>query len=246
MRTKILAGNWKMNKSCAQTKEFFEKLNSIKVPEGRKVIICPPFTMLCPANKTNSNSSVSIGVQNVCFADKGAYTGEISCEMLKELNVEYVILGHSERREIFFETDEMINKKINQVLKNKLTPILCVGETLEERENGSHFDKVKSELLKDLKDVKETEKILIAYEPIWAIGTGKTASAEDAENMCAFIRETLKEIFSLKTASETHILYGGSAKPENIKDLLDKENIDGALIGGASLNFDDFEKMIFY
>ena len=180
------------------------------------------------------------------FEEKGAYTGEISPLMLKDIGASYVILGHSERREIFGEDDKLINKKVLSAFDHDLTPILCCGETLEEREAEKQEEKVKGQIEAALKDVSESDinKLIIAYEPIWAIGTGKTASAEDAEAMCGFIRNLIKELYSKEAAEAVRIQYGGSVKPANVKELMAKENIDGALVGGASLKADDFAALI--
>ncbi len=248
MRKSIIAGNWKMNMTPSESVNFVEKLIDEEIKSPGEIVICVPFTSLYPVKEAVSNSEIKLGSQNVYFESSGAYTGEISGEMLKDLNVDYAIVGHSERREIFGESDEMINKKVLKLLELDINPILCVGETLEEREDGTHFDKVKSQITACLKDVdeKNLEKVVIAYEPIWAIGTGKSASSDDAEEMCAFIRNLIKEFFGEKVSNSIRIQYGGSVKPETIDELMSKENIDGALVGGASLKVEDFCRITNY
>ncbi|WP_300408020.1 triose-phosphate isomerase [Lagierella sp.] len=247
MRKPIIAGNWKMNMTVSQTEEFINLLKEKEISGDVETIIAMPFTSLSKAKELLKDTNIKLASQNMYFEDKGAFTGEISPLMLKDLT-SYVILGHSERREIFNESDELLNKKLKSALNNGLNPILCCGETLEERESNLQEKKVKSQLLKDLESLEENElkNLVIAYEPIWAIGTGKTASPEDAEQMCSFIRSTLKEMYSENLASSIRILYGGSVKSENIKDIMEKENIDGTLIGGASLKVDSFIQLINY
>ena len=244
----IIAGNWKMNKSVSQSRELLEELSKIEVPENVESIVCPPFTSLMLASEILEDSDIMIGAQNMYYESSGAYTGEISPEMLTDINVEYVILGHSERREIFGEKDELINTKVLKALTSGLKPIVCCGETAEERETKAHFEKIEGQIRAALEDVEDSQMtdVVIAYEPIWAIGTGKTASSEDAEEMCLFIRDLLSELYSEDIANSTRILYGGSVNPGNISELMDKPNVNGALVGGASLNGKDFGKLINY
>ncbi|PNR90093.1 phosphate starvation-inducible protein PsiE [Petrotoga sp. 9T1HF07.CasAA.8.2] len=234
----ILAGNWKMNKTNAEAAEFVSKLiGQIKTQDKFEVIVCPPFTALEKVRDITSTSSIKVGAQNVYYEDKGAYTGEISVNMLKDIGVEYVILGHSERRHIFQESDELINKKLKKVLASGLKPILCVGEQLEEREKGLTFNVVERQIKEALYGLTEEEskKIIIAYEPVWAIGTGKVATPNQAQEVHKFIRDLLKDIFNEEFAKKTTILYGGSIKPNNYLGLFGKPDIDGGLVGGASL-----------
>lgn len=244
MRKALIAGNWKMNKTVKETCETLKEMVKIDVPEDVDALICPPFTSLESANRILKGSKIIIGAQNVSEYEDGARTGEISTTMLKDLDVEYVILGHSERRTYYRESNEIINNKIKRVLKENLKVILCVGEEADDREKNRHEEVVREELLRSLRGIKDSENIVVAYEPIWAIGTGKTCNKEDAEDMCKFIRENMAEIFSGKEADNMRILYGGSVKPANVKELMSMENIDGALVGGASLKADDFGKLV--
>ncbi|MBL5981470.1 triosephosphate isomerase [Petrotoga sp. 8T1HF07.NaAc.6.1] len=227
-----------MNKTNAEAAEFVSKLiGQIKTQDKFEVIVCPPFTALEKVRDITSTSSIKVGAQNVYYEDKGAYTGEISVNMLKDIGVEYVILGHSERRHIFQESDELINKKLKKVLASGLKPILCVGEQLEEREKGLTFNVVERQIKEALYGLTEEEskKIIIAYEPVWAIGTGKVATPNQAQEVHKFIRDLLKDIFNEEFAKKTTILYGGSIKPNNYLGLFGKPDIDGGLVGGASL-----------
>jgi len=242
MRKLLIAGNWKMHKTVKETEEYFKEfLESLSkdLPEDREVMIAPPppFTALYVAFKLTRNSLVSLGAQNACWEEKGAFTGEISPEMLKELGVKYVIIGHSERRHIFGETDELIAKRLKGVYERGLIPILCVGEKLEEREAGKTMEVVERQVIKGISEVKELEgsKLVVAYEPVWAIGTGKTASPEQAQEVHEFIRNTLSKKLGEAQAKKVRILYGGSVKPENVKGFLDMPDVDGVLVGGASL-----------
>lgn len=246
MRVPIIAGNWKMNKDQSETKKFIEEFNGKLGDTEIEVVLCPPFTSLESASQLLNNSPIKLGAQNMSWEDKGAYTGEISPDMLRELNVEFVIIGHSERRQVFKETDEMVNKKVLKALEKNLRPILCVGETLEEREAEKAFDVVKKQLIDGFENVniEKAAQIIIAYEPIWAIGTGKTASAEDANEMAQFIRKTVKELFTEEISEETIIQYGGSVKPGNVEEIMNQTDIDGALVGGASLKPDDFIEIV--
>ncbi|MCI5839693.1 MAG: triose-phosphate isomerase [Peptoniphilaceae bacterium] len=248
MRKPIIVGNWKMNLGVKEAKKLVDELTSMDLDKNVEQGICVPFVDLTTVKEIleSKDTLISFGAQNMYFEESGAYTGEISPTMLKEINAKYVILGHSERREYFKEDDELINKKVLSALSHDLIPILCVGETLSEREEGNAKDKVSSQIKSDLKDVskEEIEKVVIAYEPIWAIGTGKTASSDDAEDMCKYIRNLIEELYTYEESQKVRIQYGGSMKPENVKELLAKENIDGGLIGGASLKADSFSKLI--
>lgn len=247
MRKKVIAGNWKMNKSPKDVEEFMEKFPGLVSDTENEVILCVPFIDLCKAVKLSKGTNVKIGAQNMHFKDSGAYTGEISPKMLNDLNVEYVIIGHSERREYFNETDETVNLKIKAALTHDLKPIVCVGETLEQREAGITKEFVTGQVRNALKEITEDElkKIIIAYEPIWAIGTGKTASKEDANEVCKWIREELRALYG-DVADEIIIQYGGSVKSSNAKDLFEMSDIDGGLVGGASLEPEEFSKIVKY
>lgn len=246
MRTPIIAGNWKMNNTIKEALELVESIKSYELKEGVEAVLCTPFTALKDVKEATKNTNIKIGAQNMHWEENGAYTGEISPIMLKELGVEYCIIGHSERRQYFNETDENVNKKIKSALKHNLKPIVCVGETLEERETNIHEKIVKDQVIKAFEDISndELKNIVIAYEPIWAIGTGKTASSDDADDMCGFIRNVIGEIYSDEDKEIIRIQYGGSVKPSNVKELMDKSNIDGALVGGASLKAEDFVNLI--
>ncbi len=247
MALPLIVANWKMNKTVSEAYELIEKLkDSLDGVDDRKIVVCPAFVCLGVVSDQLKGSNIKLGAQNMYFEDNGAFTGEISPAMLKELGCEYVILGHSERREHFKEDDALINKKVKAALQHGLKPILCVGETKEERDQNQTKDKVKGQLEEDLKKVS-TENILnvvIAYEPIWAIGTGENATPEQAEEVHAFIRGLLSEKFGQEAAEKISILYGGSVKPGNAKDLMGEKNINGCLVGGASLSADDFTKIV--
>lgn len=242
MRKKIVAGNWKMNTTVAEGETLaagvIAKSNEVS---GVTLVVAPPFTHLCAVAAKLQGSSVALSAQNCASEDSGAYTGEVSAAMIVSAGAQYCILGHSERREYYGETNETLNKKLAQCLKNGLIPIFCVGERLDEREGNRHFEVVKSQLENTVCKLSEQDfaKIVIAYEPVWAIGTGKTATPEQAQEMHAFIRETLTAKFGSK-AGDASILYGGSCKPSNAKDIFSKADVDGGLIGGASLVADDF------
>jgi len=245
MRKPIIAGNWKMNKTVAEAKEFVQNLP--KLPSGEEVdtVICAPAIQLDALVSANVEE-LNIGAQNAYFEESGAFTGETSPAALKDLGVKYVVLGHSERREYFHETDEDVNKKALAVFKNGMTPIICVGETLEQREENE-FEAVigrqVSAALKGFTD-EQIKKAVVAYEPIWAIGTGKSATSQDAEESCKFVRSVIEKDFSKEAAEATRIQYGGSVKPDNIKEYMAQPNIDGALVGGASLEVDSFVKLL--
>ncbi|MBU0628676.1 MAG: triose-phosphate isomerase [Nanoarchaeota archaeon] len=247
MRKTIIAGNWKMNKTIAESVSLVKELKKISADvRNREIIVCPAFTSLSAVAAELKSSNIKVGAQNMHFEKNGAFTGEISALMLKDIPVDYVILGHSERRHVFGEGDELINKKVKAALLNGLNSIFCVGETLKERESGKTKDVIGNQVLKGLKDVskKDIRKVVIAYEPVWAIGTGKTAAPEQAEEAHLFIRKLLGKIFDDNTSNSVSILYGGSVKPDNIKELIAKENIDGALVGGASLDAKIFYQII--
>ena len=248
MRRKVIAGNWKMNMLPADTINFIEGLASRVKDTESEVILCVPYTDLFYAWHATEGTNIHIGAQNMHWEEKGAYTGEISGQMLKSIGVEYVIIGHSERRQYFAETDETVNKKIKSALANGLKPIVCVGETLEQREAGQTEQIVTSQIEKAFKDIPASllEQIIIAYEPIWAIGTGKTATKEDANTTIMQIRKKLAEIYGQNEADGVIIQYGGSVKPSNAKELFEMSDIDGGLVGGASLKADEFSKIVNY
>ena len=250
MRNYLIAGNWKMNLVPSESKIFSEELiSSIKeVPNDVIVMVAPPFTALSVVSQVISNSCIKLGAQNINENEKGAYTGEISADMLLNLGVEYVIIGHSERRHIYKENNELINKKIILSLKKGLKPILCVGELFEEREAGKTNEIVKNQVISCLKNVSDNDmaNVIIAYEPVWAIGTGKVATPEIAEEVHLLIRGVISGLYNKEIAEKLIIQYGGSVKPENIEGLMSKENIDGALVGGASLKTDSFTKLVYF
>ncbi|MDF7808467.1 triose-phosphate isomerase [Pontiellaceae bacterium B12219] len=247
MRKKIIAGNWKMNKTI---EEAVELANGLKREVGGctevDVVLCPPFTALKSVSDIVSESQIAVGSQNMSSEDEGAYTGEICHTMLKELFVRYVILGHSERREYYKETDEWVNKKVIKALEKNLRPILCVGETLEDRESGNTEKVVEVQVREGLKGVSADAytELVIAYEPVWAIGTGKVASAEQAQEVHAFIRGIVKDMVGAEAADAVRIQYGGSMKPGNAAELLSQPDIDGGLIGGAALDVASFAGII--
>ncbi|MFA6982614.1 MAG: triose-phosphate isomerase [Sedimentibacter sp.] len=245
-RKKLIAGNWKMNCDVEESLNLARKLSSSEFNNDVDVLVCPPFTSLYTVIQELKNSSIKVGAQNMHFEDNGAFTGEVSPVMLKNMGVEYVIIGHSERRQHFGETDQTINKKIKACLKHGLKPILCVGESLEQREAGVEKETVRAQLIKDLDGVTEGLKIVVAYEPIWAIGTGKTATNAQANEMASFIRTVLGNIYTVDIANNIIIQYGGSVKASNTKEIMLQSDIDGALVGGASLNADEFTKIANY
>ena len=245
MRRKVIAGNWKMNKLPNETIDFIQKLEPLVKETGNEIILCVPYTDLFYALMTAQNTNIKIGAQNMHFEEKGAYTGEVSGEMLKSIGVEYVIIGHSERRAYFLETNEIVNKKIKAALKYDLKPIVCVGESLEQRESGKTNEIITEQIQYALKDItsEQLKSIIVAYEPIWAIGTGKTATAEDAENAIKAIRSKLLEMYGQQTSQGVIIQYGGSLKSTNAKEIFSMQNIDGGLVGGASLDVEEFSKI---
>lgn len=246
MRKKVIAGNWKMNMLPNEAIEFIEKLAPLVKDTENEVILCVPYTDLFYALLTAQGTNIKIGAQNMHFEEKGAYTGEVSGKMLKSINVEYVIIGHSERRQYFAETDETVNKKVKAAFEYGLKPIVCVGETLEQREEGKAFDVITEQTKLALEGLakEQVENTIIAYEPIWAIGTGKTATKEDANDAIKKIREKIVEIYGQKVADRVIIQYGGSVKSTNAKELFEMSDIDGGLVGGASLKPDEFSKIV--
>ena len=247
MRKPILAGNWKMYKSFDEAVDFVDAVKEI-IPSNDRVdaVICAPAIYLPTLVVAAEDTDLAIGAQNMHFENEGAFTGEISPAMLSSINVDYVILGHSERREMFNETDEAVNKKVGAALANGIVPIICCGETDAEREAGETVAKVSGQIRAALQgfSAEQVTHMVIAYEPIWAIGTGKTATADDANETCGAIRQVVKELYGEETAEAIRIQYGGSVKPENIVELLSKEHIDGALVGGASLQVDSYLKLL--
>lgn len=246
MRKSVIVGNWKMNMTVSEAKSLLEEIKEKDLDQEVEAGVCTPAVDLPIAAELLEGTDINFGGENMYYEESGAFTGEISPLMLTDIGADYVILGHSERRDIFGEDDKLINEKVLSAFSHDLTPILCCGESLEEREANKQEEKVKAQLTADLADVSEEDikKLIIAYEPIWAIGTGKTASAEDAEAMCAFIRNLIAELYSEDAAEAVRIQYGGSVKPANVKELMAKENIDGALVGGASLKADDFADLV--
>ncbi|BBA52692.1 triose-phosphate isomerase [Fusobacterium varium] len=247
MRKKVIAGNWKMNKTNAEAVEMLTELKElVKGIDNVGIIIGAPFTALSDAVKAVNGSNIAIAAENVYPKDSGAYTGEISPVMLKSIGVEYVILGHSERREYFKENDEFINEKVKAVLAAGMLPILCIGEKLEEREAGKTGEVTETQIRGGLKDLtaEEAKKVIVAYEPVWAIGTGKTATPEMAQETHRQIRDVLVSMFGNKTAEDMIIQYGGSMKPDNAVELLAQKDIDGGLIGGASLKASSFAEIV--
>ena len=246
MRKHIVAGNWKMNKTFDEADELIsnimDKLEKTTLDRNTQVIICPPFPFLEMTSDYSDDSYFAVGAQNVSDQEKGAYTGEVSAEMLESMELDYCIVGHSERRAYYHETDEIIARKVDQLLKHNLRPIVCCGEVLEERESNRQFDVVKKQITDGLFHLtaEQFADIVIAYEPVWAIGTGKTATPEQAQEMHAFIRGLIADKYGKEVADETSILYGGSCKPGNAKELFANPDVDGGLIGGASLKADDF------
>lgn len=249
MRKKLVAGNWKMNKNFKDSQALADMINLELTEfdyEKADVVLCPPFTSLSIVSSVLEDSKTHLGAQNMFYEDDGAYTGEISAGMLKSVGCEYVIIGHSERRQFFGETNHIVNKKILKALGYELIPIVCVGETLEERDANQQNEVVGRQVRESLANISvpDTERIVIAYEPVWAIGTGKNATPEQANEMHEFIRKTLGDLFSESAANKVRILYGGSMKPSNSKELFAQGHIDGGLIGGASLEADSFVNII--
>lgn len=247
MRKKVIAGNWKMNNDLSESQNLVSGIISgLGKDDKCDVIVCPPFTSLSEVHTLIKDTPVKLGAQNMHYEDSGAFTGEISNSMLKSVGCEYVILGHSERRTIFGENDEMINKKILKALQSGLKVIFCIGESLAQREEGVTYNIIKAQVIKGMENVsaEDLKNLIVAYEPIWAIGTGKTASPEQAQEVHSFIRNLIKEIYSAESAENLIIQYGGSVKPENASTLLSQPDIDGALVGGACLKADSFLSII--
>ena len=245
-RKPIIAGNWKMNKTAAETTALINELKPLVAKSKPEVVVCVPFTDLDAAKTALEGSKIHLGAQNVAWADSGAFTGEISADMLLEKGVEYVIIGHSERRQYFGETNESVNKRTKQALNKGLKPIVCVGETLEEREKNRTKRVLKKQILEGFDGITDFTNIVIAYEPVWAIGTGKTATAEDANATIKYIRSVIGNNFGKEVAKALRIQYGGSMKPSNAKELMAERHIDGGLIGGASLKANDFAAIVNY
>jgi len=246
-RIPFIAGNWKMNKTIKEARELAAAVVRASMDlAGSEIVLCPPFTSLYEVAKTIEGSPVQLGAQDIFWEDNGAFTGEISGPMLKDAGCQYVIVGHSERRQIIGESDDMVNRKLKAALRNELQPILCIGETLEEREMGLTLQRIQAQLDRALKnlDREEVAKIIIAYEPVWAIGTGRNATPEQAQEAHHYIRQILAERYGEELASCAIILYGGSVKPENASSLAEKEDVDGFLVGGASLEAESFVKII--
>lgn len=247
MRKPIIAGNWKMHKTLKESEELVNLLKrQLYDMEDIDIVICPPFTQLAYIADMLEDSNIDLGAQDMHWEEEGAYTGEVSARMLKDASCKYVIIGHSERRQFFGETNKTVNKKVFTALKNDLTPIVCVGESLAQREKGLTFEIVREHLDEGLKNLNgdEAEKIIIAYEPVWAIGSGKVASSEQAQEVHRYIRDWLSKNYGLTLAQEVRIQYGGSVKPDNIAGLIAQEDIDGALVGGASLDADSFSAIV--
>jgi triosephosphate isomerase len=247
-RKKIIAGNWKMNKTPTEAVALVEELKPLVANANADVVVCPPFVCIPAVKAAVEGSNIEVGAQNMYFEEKGAYTGEVAPNMLVDLGVKYVIIGHSERRQYFAETDETVNKKVLTAFKHGLIPIVCVGESLEQREQGITNDLVRMQTKIALKGLtpEQAKQVVIAYEPIWAIGTGKTATAEQANEVNAVIRETVKELFGEEVSTYTRIQYGGSVNAGNAKELMNMPDIDGGLVGGASLKAEDFSKIVKY
>ena len=248
MRKKIIAGNWKMNYCVNKAEDFVSEIKDAINTDEVDVVICPNFVALDRLSDLLDGTNIKLGAQNVHTEDKGAYTGETSVNMLAAVGVKYCIVGHSERRQYFAETNEIVNKKAKKLLEKDINPIVCVGETLEEREANTMFDVVEKQVRESLEGIEEAQmkrNVVIAYEPIWAIGTGKTATAEQANEMCKFIREVVAKMYNESVAEAVRIQYGGSVKPANANEILNMSDIDGALVGGASLT-NDFVAIVNY
>lgn len=246
MRKPFIAGNWKMFKNTNEAKEFAEEFVKLYEKSDVKVAICAPYTQLSVLVDSFKGTDIKVGAQNMHYEESGAFTGEISAKMLSEIDVDYCIIGHSERRQYFGETDETVNKKLKTAFKHNILPILCVGEMLDERDSGKALDIVKTQLTGALDElsVEQVEKLTIAYEPVWAIGTGRTATAEQADEMCGHIRNVIGNLYNEEIAENIIVQYGGSVKPENVTELMNMYEIDGALVGGASLNPVDFINIV--
>ncbi|HWR06910.1 triose-phosphate isomerase [Sporomusa sp.] len=247
MRKPIIAGNWKMHKTAGEGVTLVEQLKKLtNTVTGVEIVICPPFTALAAIAGAVAGTNIGLGAQNMHWEDKGAFTGEVSPGMVKDIGCTHVIIGHSERRQYFAETDQTVNNKVKAAFKTGLTPILCVGETLAEREAGTTEQVVGTQTRGGLAGLtaEQVANLVLAYEPVWAIGTGRTASADDANAVCGFIRSTVATLFGQAAAEKVRIQYGGSVKPDNVAELMAKPDIDGALVGGASLEADSFSKLV--
>lgn len=246
MRKAIIAGNWKMNKTVKEAVAFIDELKPLVKDAKCDVVVCPTFVCLDAVLKAVEGSNIKVGAQNMYFEENGAFTGEVAPSMLKDMGVHYVIIGHSERRQYFNETDETVNKKLKKAFERNIAPILCVGESLQEREANITEEVLARQVKLDLQGLTadEVANLVIAYEPIWAIGTGKTATSEQANETIGFIRKTVEKIYNKETAEKVRIQYGGSVKPNTIKEQMGMSDIDGALVGGASLKADDFSKIV--
>jgi triosephosphate isomerase (TIM) len=247
MRVPLIAGNWKMFKTCGEALAFAVDIaRRVQDVKDTEILLCPPFVYISPLVETLKGSPVKVGSQNVFWEDSGAFTGEVSAPMLSSVGAGCTLIGHSERRQFFHETDETVNRRLFAALKGGLTPIVCVGETLDQRESGNTTAVVEAQVRQGLAglDNRQASSIVIAYEPVWAIGTGKTATPELAQEVHGFIRKVLADLFGADAASQIRILYGGSVKADNVDSLMAKEDIDGALVGGASLDAASFERII--
>jgi triosephosphate isomerase len=244
----LIAGNWKMYKTTAQAVAFAKEFTELYGGGEHEVCLCAPFTQLAALKEALVGSGVKLGAQNMHFEEEGAYTGEIAPSMLTEIGVDYVVIGHSERRQYFAETDETVNRKVKKAFEHGLAPIMCVGEVLAQRDEGAHFAVVKKQVEGGIDGLGAdlVRRLVIAYEPVWAIGTGRTATGDQAEEMCAFIREVVRGLCGAEAADGLRVQYGGSVKPANANELMTKANIDGALVGGASLVPGDFKAIIEY
>lgn len=246
MRIPLIAGNWKMFKTTKEAVAFAEEFKELYKDTDVRAAICAPYTQLAALKAAFEGTGIAVGAQNVHFEAQGAFTGEISTSMLEEIGVDYCIVGHSERRQYFNETDETVNKKLHQLFTTKIVPILCVGEVLEERDGGKEFDVVKTQMEGALAGLTgdQVSRLVVAYEPVWAIGTGRTASPEQANEMCAYIRKVIEELYDEDVCDQVIIQYGGSVKPSNATEIMNMDEIDGALVGGASLIPVDFMEII--
>lgn len=246
MRIPFIAGNWKMFKNLKQAQEFADEFKTLYKDTDVRTAICAPYLQLQTLVEAFKGTDIKVGAQNAHFEDEGAFTGEVSAKMLEEIGVDYCIIGHSERRQYFGETDETVNKKLHKLYETSILPILCVGESLEERDGGKAFDVVKTQLVGGLKDLDadKVSKITVAYEPVWAIGTGRTATPEQANEICGYVRDVITELYDEDVADMVVIQYGGSVKPANATEIMNMDEIDGALVGGASLKPTDFIEII--
>ncbi|MBR0600258.1 triose-phosphate isomerase [Sinanaerobacter chloroacetimidivorans] len=246
MRKPFIAGNWKMFKTTKEAVAFADEFKKLYEQSDVLAGICAPYTQLAALVEAFKGTGIKVGAQNMHFEENGAYTGEVSADMLNEIGVEYCVIGHSERRQYFNETDETVNKKLHTAFKHNILPIVCVGEVLEERDAGKEFDVVKTQMVGALKDLTadQVASLVVAYEPVWAIGTGRTATPEQANEMCGYIRKVIEDIYGDEVSEKVIIQYGGSVKPNNATELMNMEEIDGALVGGASLVPQDFIQIV--